>query len=408
MTVQNSFQQVMLSGCCDPTEPHSLLVDAVMDGFRVVRECGQWVIPQSQVFEPAVLFEAKSVAGLTPLPSNLEEFVPFRPDVEPCDVSSMVNAIGHREERAAIATAGLLVSLSRFRTAARVLAAVGPEVAGRERFERLWLEFIISNRCESGRDSDQLFAQMLSLADEGAVPDGRLLDICSQGVVWFLKRREVSEATVRRLLEHGRRLVSGPLESDWAGNSAWYRAVAMIPAQRRNARRTRQYMDQAKGSAERALKLNATPANANLLKTYLESSMKEALYVDRDATRFDQLAAELIALDPTWSISYAEAAEGYEVFGHQAKARNMYAIAVEKGPPYVWRHAFELLRLCSMARDWTGAEQAFEKLIADSAPLEILESTVEQFSESTSTPLLTTVQNRLRSLPDGESRKQTG
>jgi len=407
--VHNTFQQLLVSGACAPDQPKSFFVQAVIDGVRVVSECGQWVVPQSQIFESEVLYEAKRVADLGTLPSALEEFVPVFPGETPLDVASAVAAGGLTGIRAQIAAAGLFVSLSRFRAAATALQPIGADAPVREQFERLWLEFIISNRNDAGRESDRIISTMLNLAKtEAHVPDSRLLDVCSQGIVWFLKRREVSGATVHSLLEVGRRLVSGPLRSDWAGTSAWYRAVAMVPAQSGDGIRTRQYMDQARDSAERAMSRDPSPTNANLLKTYLESTMKEAMYITRDIGRFREAASQLIALDPTWSVSHAEAAEGLEVFGLFEEARQAYADAVDMGVPYVWRNAFELLRLSASLGDWDGANQALSRLVRDNAPHPALENAVAKLGTDGATRVPDDARcrlgSRLSELREGQMR----
>jgi hypothetical protein len=399
MTANNSFQRLMTSGTADDDqEPRSLFVSAVLDSVRAVMEREQWVVPQAQVFESGVLFEAKRVAEFETLPSTIEEFVPSAPDGAALNPMGVAASTSFTTSQAAVAAAGLLVSLSRFSTAARVLGGMNGDSTQREQFERLWLEFIISNRCDTGRDSDHVFGRMLDIAEGGDVPDGRVLDICSQGVVWFLKRREISEATVRRLLELGRGLASGSLRADWAGTSAWYRAVAMLPAEKGDSIRTREFMERAEDAAQRAVVSNPSPTNANLVKTYLESSMKEALYVTRDSERFRQYATQLIALDPGWSISYAETAEGFEAFGFLDEARDMWAAAVDKGVPYLWRHTFGLLRACVAVGDWPNAQGALVRLLRDHAPRPTVETAIAKLGAGGQATVPDPVRERFRSL----------
>ena len=63
----------------------------------------------------------------------------------------------------------------------------------------------------------------------------------------------------------------------------------MIPAEIGDVSRTRALMNEAAVSAQKAMEDSDGPFARNLHKTYLESSVKEHLYVSRDEERHSKL-----------------------------------------------------------------------------------------------------------------------
>ena len=241
--------------------------------------------------------------------------------------------------------ASALVSVSRFDIAAGLLDTASDQAStSRERFEIAWLEFVISNRRDDGKNSPAAFAAMRAEIDAGKVPRGRALDACTQAVVWYLKRREVPEEAFTWSVGIGQRLVMNPDQLDAGTMSSWFRGIAMLPAARGSASTTRQYMHRAQAAAEEKIAKSSGAFEKNMLKTYYESSLKEQMYVNRDFDAAEEAGRALIALDPLWPPSYGELAEAYEKFGQLGQAAELYELAAHAGPPYVGHHLMRASR----------------------------------------------------------------
>ena len=296
----------------------------------------------AQVFEPDVLKEVAVLAGL-----------PY-PEVAGLVHRPTAAVAGLAERRAAAADlsvvelvnlAAALISISRFDVADEVLdiAARGAADPG-DRFEVEMLRFTVTNRRDDGTGSPHAFRAMRAAIGEGGVPADRIMDACSQAVVWYLKRKEVAEDDFPWFLATGRRLVARPDRLDPGSLSAWYRAIAMIPAARGEPVKTRLFMRYAREAAEETIKRRPRAYEMHFLKTYHESSLKEHMYVTRDLAAAEEAGRALIDLDPWWAPSYGELAEAYARFGRHEQAADLYERAVRTGPPYVAHHLVRAAR----------------------------------------------------------------
>lgn len=365
----NSFSRA-LAGYDTSAESLCLFAEGMAAAFSDVG-VGLWQVRLSQIFEPRVLTEAKTLAGQVVSPSGLESVDGLPPTAV---IHARIPELTDLPPvRRSLAVAGLLVAASRFQSASAVLADSPVSSFAKEAFERAWIEFLISNRLHDGYFAESLVKEMLSLYEAGGVPAKRALDMCAQGVVWFLKGRQISSSTVSRLIRLGDEIVTREASGDPAGTSSWYRAVAMLPAENRNAGGVARLMSKARKAASEAVELQASPFNRNLMKTYYESALKEAVYIQRDYGRFCEVRERLLAQDSQWSISWAEIAQGEEVFGELDRALEAIDSAVALGAPYVWRHVYDRTRLGLRVGDVDAAKESFDELPALSAPTELIE-----------------------------------
>lgn len=314
----------------------------------------------TQLFEPAVLRE---ISLLEAVPHSTLARLENPETDSTIRLTEMLHDLSVWSVVELVNLASALVSVSRFDLARRPIAtAAARRVTSREAFEIAWLEFLVSNRCDDGAGSPVAFEKMREAVVEQCVPSSRILDACTQAVVWYIKRREVSTAEFKHWAALGTRLAGSAGQVDAGALSSWYRGVAMIPAAKGNADATRRYMEQARREAQVAIAENTHPAALNALKTYYESALKEYLYVRRDIAAAEEVADALIELDPSWSISYGEIAEVFLRSGRAEQAAEKYEQAAAAGPPYVAHHLFKAASIREKAGDLGRALAHYETL----------------------------------------------
>jgi tetratricopeptide (TPR) repeat protein len=230
------------------------------------------------------------------------------------------------------------------------------------RFEVAMLEFIVANRRDTGIGSAGAFDQMREAIVAGGIPSHRALDACTQAVVWFLKRREISRELFEWYARLGHSLVHQDSQLGSAAVSAWYRAVAMSPAARGDAATTRRFMERARAAADQTVASRQYPYELHLVKTYHESSIKEHMYVTCDIDRAVASAEELIAMDPIWAPSHGELGDVYMRFGQPERAAQEYDRAAELGPPYYGHHILQAARAYAAAGEVDVAIARYRRL----------------------------------------------
>ncbi|WP_069812842.1 hypothetical protein [Streptomyces sp. TP-A0874] len=305
--------------------------------------------PFTQVFEAAVLQET---AALEQIPYADLARLTHRPTAAMRRLGELLDNRLELDFVRRINLASALTSVARLDLAHEVLTeATELAVTDRDRFEAAWLTFVVSNRRDDGEDSATAFTAMRTAAGTGDVPVARVLDACTQGVVWYLKRKEISEEDFRWCVRTGNALAKRGATVDDAAVSSWYRGLAMLPAAKGMPEQTRAYMEAARRAAEETVRRQRRADALNLLKTYHESSLKEHMYVTRDRDAAVAAGRDLIALDPAWSVSYGELAEAHVRFGSPLEAAELYDQAVAAGPPYVGHH------LLKSAGCWERADE---------------------------------------------------
>jgi hypothetical protein len=357
---RNSFQQTLIGLEYDEcsTTPADLFSRAVVEAYRTA-DTAQFSYLFSQVFEPGVL---KEVALLEQVPfdqvNNLEHQATET-------ITELADLVRNHEGLSMVAlmnTAAALISISRFSEADRLLrraAVIGS--TPREIFEVAMLQFIISNRRDNGATSPRAFSRMRHCIETSSLPLDRILDACSQAVVWYLKRRELSEQDFGWFLAKGRDIARSPFYVAASALSSWYRALAMIPATEGKRVMTRQYMSRAREAALMTVSKQPRAYEMHLVKTYYESSLKEEMYLGGNLRSAEAAGRSLIDLDPAWSPSYGELAEAFMHFGEFAQAAELYETAARNGPPYVGQHT---LSAANCHTRLGNRERALDQLLA--------------------------------------------
>lgn len=331
---RNCFHRTLVGLCYSdkPTCEPDLFSRACVESYETSNSL-EFGYQFTQIFEPSVLHE---VALLECVPAEAVETLEYRPSAAMEILRQRLDGRGDLSVVERINLASTLISVSRFDAAEHARPEVATTVW--ERFELAWIDFLISNRRDDGAASRDAFSKMMAAVDDGSITSGRIVDVCTQGIVWYLKRHEIDEAQFRWCIETGGDLVR---KESGLGNgtlSSWYRGLAMVPAAQRDAEKTRQYMSYAHDHATQASSDADSNCSLNALKTYYESCIKEFMYVRPDLELAEQAGLALIALDDLWSPSYAELAEAYGRFGKTEKSAAYFEKAVEAGPPYVGHH----------------------------------------------------------------------
>lgn len=335
----------------------------------------------AQVFEANVLTEVALLEGVD-LTSLAD--LSHHPTHGTAELAERVDRVSELSVVEAVNTAAALISISRFSLAARALGHARVHADTQRCMFEVWmLMFVVANRCDDGRGSAEAFAGMRVAIDSGSLPPDRVLDACSQAVVWFLKRRELSEEDFHWYVRTGRELAKDRKGIDSGTLSAWYRALAMVPAAQGRADLTRRYMEYTRETAELSMCRRPGAYENHLLKTYHESTLKEHMYVTRDPVRAEETGRALIALDPAWSPSYGEVAEAHLRFNAPERAATMYEKAVEMGPPYYGHHLLQAARTWERCGEHERALVHYGRL-ADLVPenVEVLRSGLQLARQS--------------------------
>lgn len=337
---RNAFHRTLVGldyGGAPPCEP-DLFSRACVEAYETSdpREFGYQF---TQIFEPGVLHE---IALLECMPVEALEMLDHRPTAAIEDLRRRLDDCCALSVVERINLASMLISISRFDAAEHAR----PETAGttQERFELAWIDFLIFNRRDDGATSRDAFSRMIAAINEGGIAPGRIVDACTQGIVWYLKRREIDNAQYRWCIETGSILVRQEVGLGNGSISSWYRGLAMVSAAERNAEKTRRYMTHAYDHATQVASHADSHGASNALKTYYESSIKQFMYVQPDLELAEQSGLALIATDEQWSPSYAELADAYKHFGEAEKAADYFEKAVMVGTPYVGLHLVSAAR----------------------------------------------------------------
>jgi tetratricopeptide (TPR) repeat protein len=342
-TSANSFQETLL-GMAFTTRPGQsadLFSRACVEQYEE-SDPNRFGYMFAQVFEPNVLLE---VALLADIPYASLADLSHRPTGATERLAELVANAAGLSIVELINTAAALISISRFDLAERALdRASASALAWREVFEIEMLLFIISNRRDDGANSIRAFARMRAAIESGAIPPDRALDACAQAVVWYMKRRELEKNQFAWYVALGRSLTQRRVTLDPGSLSSWYRALAMVPAARSDARQTRLYMRRALEAAEETFSLRPRAYEMHFRKTYFESSLKEHMYLTGDREGAEESGRALIDLDPAWAPSHGEVAEAHLRFGEPRRAAELYERAVEIGPPYYGHHLLQAAR----------------------------------------------------------------
>lgn len=365
-SAKNAFQQTLLGLTFEATDEHpgDLFSRACVDQYMST-DFEYFGFRFSQVFEPDVLREVSILDGIS---YSSVDSLSWR-DTTP--ISDLAYASEHMAELGVVElvnVAAALISVSRFAVANRVLLEASMRSnSARESFEIAMLQFVTFNRLDDATMVERSFVRMRQAIESDLIPDDRILDACSQAIVWHVKRKVLREQDFSWYLARGRALIDTHQGSNSAGVSSWYRALAMVPAAQGDTTATRQYMTSARDAAESAISAQPDAYEMHLRKTYYESSLKEYMYANRNMSLAEESGRALIALDPVWSPSYGELAEAYSFFKRPGEAVPLYEKAISIGPPYVAHHRLAAAKCHHQLGDPVRALEHYKRL-AELAP----------------------------------------
>jgi tetratricopeptide (TPR) repeat protein len=351
---RNTFQETMLGleYVANSDRQADIFSRACVEIFAEV-DWSQFGYSFTQIFEPDVLRE---VALLESVSYDSLTDLSHIPSITMGRLTELVNHASELITVELLNLASALISISRFEIAAQLVdGAAARALSPREQFEVGWLEFLISNRRDDGTNSTRAFERMRASIDVGGIPRGRVLDVCTQGVVWYIKRREISKDVFKWCITVGSALTKTHNSLDLGAISSWYRGIAMVPAAKGNADKTREYMNLAHEAAQEKVSKCPRAYEMNAVKTYYESAVKEHIYVTRNFEAAEEAGRALIALDPAWPPSYGELAEVYQKFGKMDQAAGLYEKAATMGPPYVGHHLLHAARCNVYLKNEEGA-----------------------------------------------------
>ncbi|MDR6676244.1 tetratricopeptide repeat protein [Pseudomonas oryzihabitans] len=273
-----------------------------------------------------------------------------------------------------LSLAQCLAASCRYRFANQVLAKIPYDsLFPDQRITYHLTRFAIQNRLEITESHQEDFSALKILLQSYQLPSAKVLDVCSQAIVWKLKGNAIGDDLNKWFIETGeaaaRQIAKSREPADLVSLSSFYRGFSMLPAARGDVLATRKYMLLAENYAEMVIggdKRESIPAR-EARKTVYESKLKEMLYIARDVEKARCVAKELINFDPHWSISYHEAAEVEMEDGEWQRALRLFQQAYDIGFP---RHTYSqyMIGACDQQLgNFDKALASFEKtLLLDS------------------------------------------
>lgn len=320
-----------------------------------------------QLLEPAVVAEIERIEQ-----SQMVLGCQHEPDALSTCASALTWLFENRHLASSVQRLNLAVALASFgrpSLAHSILEdlAEHPRVQGDLRFEYLMLRFAVSNRMGDRIASGRWMRLLKDMGKHGRLMGGQLMDAAAQAIVWHLKTGEVDVDTYKWFFSSSTSLLRRGQNLPDSVKSAWYRSVAMIPAATSQADVTRKTMSRAESFAKAALQESTDPFTLNDLKTYLESALKEHIYLSKEFDKAESIAIALLKLDPHWSPNWFEVAELYMHIGKHEKARQMLLKAIEIGPPYLLLYHYHLAESeCQLGDSDTGVQRFSDILAIDS------------------------------------------
>ena len=290
-----------------------------------------------QLLEPSTLFEVaqKHSIGVDEL-----EYFSYSMEGPVAKVKWLADMLEWAPPVQKLSLAQCLAASCRYRFANEVLAKIPCErLFPDQRLTYHLTRFAIQNRLEITSSHQEDFTALRTLIQSNRTAPARVLDVCSQAIVWKLKGNAIDDELNRWFIETGettaREIASSCESADLVSLSSFYRGLAMVPAAKGDVSATRHYMLLAENYAEAVIsseKGGSIPAR-EARKTVYESKLKEMLYVARDIESARRVGDELIKFDPHWSISYHEAAEVEMKDGQWQHAAQRFQEAYDIGFP---------------------------------------------------------------------------
>ena len=296
-----------------------------------------------QLFEPDILTEISLLYKI-----KLESIENF--DYEITDSESLNNLQWMLKNRKYLSSqqkinlAHSLNTLARYKLARSLLNDVNyAKLRNDWKLYYLFCDFCISNRLENDDSSEDIFEKVKGLMEMGEASNQMIVLFASQYIVWSLKTTKLANL-FKFMLERAEKTVT-EIEAEINEGisntanlvllSAWYRAMAMVPAKELDLKLTREYMEKAFDYAERIVPANIFEEynKKNLIKTYYESAIKEFLYLHKNTDLALEAALKMIEIDKNWPISWQQLAEVCLARGDFKSALNSYEKAYELGSP---------------------------------------------------------------------------
>lgn len=290
-----------------------------------------------QLLEPSALLEVAQKYGIG---ADELEYLSYAPRGPVSKLKWLVDMLDWAPPVQRLSIAQCLAATCRYRYAHEVLEKVPyARLFPDQRVTYHLTRFAIQNRLEITTSHQEDFKALQALIQSSEVPPARVLDICSQAIVWKLKGNAIGDELNLWFIGAGeaaaKPIATSSEPMDLVSLSSFYRGLAMVPAAQGDVSKTRQYMQLAEHYADAVI---ASPKGSSIpareaRKTVYESTLKEMLYVAGDVEQARQVAEALIEYDPYWTISYHEAAEVEMQDGEWQRAAERFEQACEIGFP---------------------------------------------------------------------------
>ena len=282
----------------------------------------------AQIFEPSVLAEITVSCDCSY--TNLHSDADSNPQV----IAELISL--NCEELSSLQilhTTSKLLAMGRYGSVIDFLRVLkSRKMSSRMIFEATMLDFILLNRIADSFKYQKQFEVMKRCCETGKLPVSRMLDACSQAVVWYSKCNSISGDLHKYFLSLGDDIVKS-IDTTLPAKSSWYRGRAMVYADNHDLINTRNAMLRAQEFAQKAH--DGSPYYKHLEKTYLESTLKEYLYFRKDHHAALEISDKLIDIDKNWSTSYFEKAGVFVHMGDHLNAGLSFLEAASIGFPHV-------------------------------------------------------------------------
>lgn len=284
---------------------------------------------QTQVFEPSILFE---LSRFTNISLNKIENLDYSLTGNNIKILKwLLDNLKYVTPVQKLNLSYALSSIGRYKLADSVFNQIIPsQLLHHERVYYYFQKFVIKNRTGQGHNCQEEFMYIKEILENNSLSVGTYIFFSAQAIVGYQKSKFITEDLYQWYLNVGLVSVEKIKNTNSFGEihalSNFYRAYAMVPAEKGDIKKTRELMEKCFYYAN-CLEVNnemTEVIKTDVLKTYYESTIKEQMYITKDLEKAEEAAQKLVSLDPNWSISHQELGDVYYQQGYLQKALEEY------------------------------------------------------------------------------------